>query len=454
LGGNVIVSVSITGVAASNLPKGATIHSTFAMPVSDRVKPSESTACTKFGDARILIIDEISTTQAEAFAWVSNILRRWFEANLSFGGLAVIAMGDFFQQGPVGRSLIQACMLDGNVAGELFKGFRRIEFTQQQRVADDPTHSARLDFFRDPSRSLCPVLASKILNHLKNITVDDMVRDEMFVNAPIITSNNVTRHAINKHKAFEMALRLGRPIIAFRLPLATFTKSVFIATARRTGRSFESLLDEHDNLTFYFVVGAPVICKDNISPSFGIANGAQATLHSITLNATLGNTDEVWKTIDAAKPGEIVLLDELPLSINIQLNEHGTNFDPTTSMLPDVQVIPMLLNTRSPRKLQVAAKKKNQRQLTYYDYGVDLAFALTYFKVQGLTLDRVILDLNTTVMPKINVAAIYVGLSRVRHGTHIRILPVNNECRMALNQLQFRRYLVDWLARTAATQPQ
>ena len=451
LGSDVIVSVSITGVAASNLPKGATIHSTFAMPVSDRVKPSESTACTKFGDARILIIDEISTTQAEAFAWVSNILRRWFEANLSFGGLAVIAMGDFFQQGPVGRSLIQACMINGNVAGELFKAFKRVEFTQQQRVADDPAHSDRLDFFRDPSRSLRPVLASKILDHLKIIAVDDLLHDEKFMSAPIITSNNVTRHAINKHKAIEMALRLGQPVIAFRLPLANFTKSVFIATARRIGSSVESLLDEHDNLTFFFVVGAPVICKDNISPSFGIANGAQATLHSITLDASLGDTDEVWNTIDAAKPGEIVLLNDLPLSINIQLNGHCTNIDPTTSMLPDVQVIPMLLNTRSPRKLQVAAKKQHQRQLTYFDFGIDLAFALTYFKVQGLTLDRVILDLNTTVNPKINVAAIYVGLSRVRHGTHIRILPVSNDCRLALNRLEFRRYLVDWLANSSAT---
>jgi hypothetical protein len=140
LGSGVIATVSITGVA-SNFPKGATIHSTFAYLVTDRVHPSESAACSKFGSARILIIDEISTTQADAFVWVSRILCKWFArtnaANHSFVGLGVVAMGDFFQQPPVGRSLLQAYMLPGNAAGQLFSEFQRIKFTQQQRAIDD-----------------------------------------------------------------------------------------------------------------------------------------------------------------------------------------------------------------------------------------------------------------------------------------------------------------------------
>jgi hypothetical protein len=444
LGSNVIASVSITGVAASNLPKGATIHSTFALPINDRSKPSESAAFTNFGDSRILVIDEISTTHADAFIWVSDILRRWFEANASFGGLAVVAMGDFFQQGPVGRSLLQACMIPGNAAGQLFKEFRRIEFTQQVRAADDIAHSTRLDFFRNPFHSLTPVSASKILDHLKVISPNDMLRDPKFMSAPIICSDNVTRHAINKLRIVELAKRTRSPVIVFRLPLSNYSKTAFTASSLRTGKPYETLLDEHDNLSFYFVPGAPVMCKDNVSPCFGIANGTQAVLHSLSLNPEKVDVDEVWSNIHNASPGELFYLDELPLSVNIVLNNASLEFDPNTSLLSDVQVVPMLLNTRSHRKLKVAGKSK-LRQLTYYDFGVDLAFAMTYFKVQGLTLDRVILDLNTTVMPKINVAALYVGLSRVRCADHIRVLPVTNECRLALHRLEFKRYLVDWL---------
>jgi len=65
LGSNVIVSVSITGVAASHMPQGTTIHSKFALPVGRNVKPSDSAAFHNFGAARIVVIDEISSTHAD-----------------------------------------------------------------------------------------------------------------------------------------------------------------------------------------------------------------------------------------------------------------------------------------------------------------------------------------------------------------------------------------------------
>lgn len=367
--------------------------------------------------------------------------------DLPFGGLAVIAMGDFFQQGPVGKSLVQASMNPLDPIGQLFKKFRVIEFTKQERAADDPIHSQRLDYFRNPSCSLTPVLESDILSHLQPLAATDLMEDPLFSVAPIICSDNVTRHAINKLKVFEFAKSVGAPIVAIRLPLSDYSTSAFTASSIRTGRSYESLLDEHDDLTFYFVRGAPVMCKDNVSPTFGIANGSQAILHSLTLNAENCKIDDVWAEIDATPPGEVVYLKELPLSINIQLknDDDDIDIDTMSTLVPGSKIIPMLLNMRSPRKLKVAKQARRLRQLTFFDYGVDLAFALTYFKVQGLTLDRVILDLDTTVMPRINVAAIYVGLSRVRMAKHIRILPTTNACRLTLKQLRFKPYLVEWL---------
>ena len=270
------------------------------------------------------------------------------------------------------------------------------------------------------------------------------MQDPRFASAPIICSDNVTRHAINKLKVFERAKRLNCPVIAFRLPLSIYARNAFTAASVRLQQTLDSLLDLHDDLTFYFVPGAPVMCKDNTSPSFGIANGTQAVLHSLTLDPAKVNVDDVWIRIQNTPAGKVIYLDQLPLSINITLQNAAQAFDANTSLLSHLQVIPMMLNTRSCRKIKVAGKSK-LRNLTFYDFGVDLAFALTYFKVQGLTLDGIILDLDTTVLPRINVAAMYVGLSRVRSGNHIRILPIKENSLLALNRLQFAPYLIQWL---------
>lgn len=360
-------------------------------------------------------------------------------------------MGDFFQQGPVGQSLVQASMHQDNAAGMLFNEFKRIEFLKQERAADDLEHVARMEFFRNPSASLTPVLASKIQAHLSVLTANDLKSDPAFSVAPVVCSDNLTRHAINKLRVFEFAKIHRQPVIAFRLPLSIHATSAFTAASVRFQKPIEELLDEHDELTFYFVVGAPIMCKDNISPKFGIANGSLGSLHSLTLRSGDDvDLDEIWARIAATPPGEVIFLDEVPLSVNIVLNSTPINVEPSTSLLPDKQVIPMLLSRRNARKIKVASRR-NVRQLTYFDFGIDLAFALTYFKVQGLTLNRVILDLDTTILPKINVAATYVGLSRVRKADHIRVLPISNNCRLALNRLEFKKYLVEWLKSSSSS---
>ena len=56
---------------------------------------------------------------------------------------------------------------------------------------------------------------------------------------------------------------------------------------------------------------------------------------------------------------------------------------------------------------------------------VEIGFSITFHKVQGLTLKRVILCLNPEVYSLSNVTfrGLYVGLSRVRDGSHVKIFP-------------------------------
>ena len=67
---------------------------------------------------------------------------------------------------------------------------------------------------------------------------------------------------------------------------------------------------------------------------------------------------------------------------------------------------------------------KNQTNFPY-----DLAFAMTVHKAQGRTIPRVIVDItqHPATISNMEYAAIFVALSRVKHGNHLRLLePFNN----------------------------
>ena len=69
----------------------------------------------------------------------------------------------------------------------------------------------------------------------------------------------------------------------------------------------------------------------------------------------------------------------------------------------------------------------NRTKLKYKQIAVTTAFAITFNKCQGSTLPQVILDLNQMPggpLPPLKFSSAYVGLSRVRHASDVRLLPI------------------------------
>ena len=65
----------------------------------------------------------------------------------------------------------------------------------------------------------------------------------------------------------------------------------------------------------------------------------------------------------------------------------------------------------------------------YQEHSIDLAFAITFHKIQGRTVGKIILDLNLTPgskngIPTLDLFGFYVGLSRVSNSKNMRILPL------------------------------
>jgi len=86
-------------------------------------------------------------------------------------------------------------------------------------------------------------------------------------------------------------------------------------------------------------------------------------------------------------------------------------------LLGDV-VIPLKLSKRTQ-----SLKRSDGKNVKNHDFGYSLAFSVTYHKIQGKTVSKLVLDLNQNSLVPLNLQSLYVGISRVRSANDMRILP-------------------------------
>ena len=101
--------VAPTGIAASHL-KGQTIHSFFGIGIREvvdnefvEVLLSRRYLRKRFDSFDVLVIDEISMVSPELFSTMDRVLQAFKNSPKPFGGVQVIASGDFFQLPPVSK---------------------------------------------------------------------------------------------------------------------------------------------------------------------------------------------------------------------------------------------------------------------------------------------------------------------------------------------------------------
>ena len=111
---NLDLVFSGTTGTSSSLYKAETINSLLHLgrnvedfqPSKKRLSAqAKSEILSKFGDARILVLDEVSMCNPVMFALIDLRLRQCFNPQKPFGGLHVILLGDMYQFPPIGRKL-------------------------------------------------------------------------------------------------------------------------------------------------------------------------------------------------------------------------------------------------------------------------------------------------------------------------------------------------------------
>jgi hypothetical protein len=151
-----IMLTASTGKAASGID-GITLHSAFRLPVKSKklnLKQSElQTLQIKYKFLKIIVIDEISMVNYDTFEFLSKQLQLIFENDSDFGGISVIACGDFLQLPPVyGQPVFAepAGPSYSTLAGSLWKRlFKLHELTEIVRQASDPEFAGILSRIRE-----------------------------------------------------------------------------------------------------------------------------------------------------------------------------------------------------------------------------------------------------------------------------------------------------------------
>lgn len=464
--GHAVLPLAANASASSLLPGGLTIHSAVAIPVDTTVPGDAHAAAAKkhlsplkehstqferafhnLGDADVLIIDEISAVPASLLGALHlRLVQLRRKRDLPqhvyerpFGGMAVIALGDFHQMAPVQSNALHADAVLGAlrdrgsetdvkragrdkseeaaIGRRVFKLFRKMNLTQQMRAKGDNDHCAFIDAWRDPANAT--VFPKATLDKINRLSEEDIRADSSWAWAPVVVTNNEERHALNK----ATAVRFGR---FHNLPVLRWRKTVDLPGF--SVDDMHDLFDDHASLWQYFVVGAPAVLTHNINAPRGLANGTPCTLHSLAFPDATGSATHELMALEQryreAGPGEIITVDDdlRPPYVNVELPHIDARDWPEEDTIEPRKVVVPIGTSRS-RKIRVASVNGHRsRNVHPTAHCYDMAFAITYWKVQGHTLDKVVIDLNKT-RPRIAIQMLYVGMTRTRKLEHIRILP-------------------------------
>ena len=171
-GCNVVRFVAPSGIAASNLAKGSTIHHALGLGIFDG--DSETTQFESdtanlhrlrkfFEGHKVLIVDEVSMVGCRMLQDIHSRLCEIMQCqDTPSGGMFVVLMGDFVQLTLVGQTKLFGSVktqvsrqnLNDKVGRELFQKFEEVSLIKQHR-ATDPHYATSVSSFPFFSRSGC-----------------------------------------------------------------------------------------------------------------------------------------------------------------------------------------------------------------------------------------------------------------------------------------------------------
>ena len=342
-----------TGVAAI-LAGGDTIHSFFGLPM-DVCTPG---TMGNMNEARILtlihadtiIIDEVSMVRSDIIDAIDYTMRKTLRSTLPFGGKQIIFVGDMFQLPPVAKQGVEYDMLQDLYHTEEFFFYKADVFKRMRLVKIEFQKVYRQedeDFLRILENVRLNKTTPENLMHLNERVCQPTKEDGAVIT---LASLNRTADEINQKR------------------LSEIDAEEYIFEGTVTGK-FEEKRFPVDK-TLKLKVGAQVMFTRN-DPKKRWVNGTIGTVTKLA-------KDEIQVTTEAGTSYIVP---------NCSWESYSYEYD------------------KEERKM------KKELMGTFTQYPLRLAWAITVHKSQGMTFDKLYLDLSRGMFAA---GQLYVALSRVR----------------------------------------
>ena len=269
-----------------------------------------------------------------------------------------------------------------------FETFRKLELTTQNR-AKDPEHCRRNDQLRNGE------IDDNIINSLKPLTSEDTKNGWEFV--PILVTSNCERIALNRLQVIAYAKKYGLHVLRWVNPVRNCKNKTYSVD------TIEAILPA---AVQYFVVGAPANIVQNHNPvSTNIVNGTRVIMHSLIWS------EYEWAPPAHSTPGQVHDVPRPDYVVVIRDTDTGEKDDND-----DGELIPL--------KLVYDQETVQGVDVRYKAFPYDLGFAITFHKVQGQTMRRIIMFLHerkSNKLAKLMWESFYVAHTRVKRGDDMRV---------------------------------
>ena len=318
-------------------------------------------------------------------------------------------------------------------AVNIFKTFKRMKLTVQQRAQSDPEHTERIRAMSD--YSITNPVNQEFINYLKTkkLTIEDTSdpNSPWVTESVCLTTSNIERATINDYRSKLFAIVKSEICVIW--PLNTpGGQSASLSTS-----DLNEIRNRYPETNGYFVRGAPAVLTENLNPEKGLSNGTIVIMNSLVFDKSDEELyEETMNLLNSAVPGSTVYISQAPSHIIIEYKpKHVIKIIPAEQLPSDV-ASPMTENyicvaignvNDKPRKSSIIVGEKIFPNYSVYDAAVEPLFAVTYDKSQGKTLQYVILCLHKNSGFSASLAKMFVGFTRVTNSIFLRVWPALDE---------------------------
>ncbi|XP_066934413.1 uncharacterized protein [Clytia hemisphaerica] len=377
-----IIKLAPTGIAAINI-SGTTVHTGLSIPVGKfrNMADKQRTAIrNKLHHVKLIIIDEISMISSQQLLNIHTRLCEIFGVNdnTPFAGKSIIVCGDLFQLPPIFQSSVFST--EGPIIGafKLWHLFKLAELDEIMRQKDD----------------------SDFIDLLNNVRVGELNNnDESMIKSRLISREQPDYPIESLHLFAENAsVHLHNIQRLDTLP----SETIHVEAMDVYPRDFtESQITKVKNLPlndtgglsvlFDLKIGARVMLISNIDIEDRLINGQLGTV-----------TDVKFRNIKAELI--YVKLDDKTAGIKAQSKDQYAKATETVPIEKSEVNFPF--DKKNPYTSPIISRTQ---------FPLKLAYACTVHKVQGLTLDSVVVSFDLARQRKFNAGQMYVAMSRVKN---------------------------------------